>query len=37
VIHYNIVDGDKIKITVAPKGFGSENMSALKMLTLPRE
>jgi len=33
VIHYNIVDGDKIKITVAPKGFGSENMSALKMLT----
>ena len=33
VIHYNIVDGDKIKITVAPKGFGSENMSGLKMLT----
>lgn len=32
VIHYNIVDGDSIKITVAPKGFGSENMSALKML-----
>ncbi len=32
IIHYNIVDGDKIKITVAPKGFGSENMSALKML-----
>ena len=32
VIHYNIVPGDKVKITVAPKGFGSENMSALKML-----
>lgn len=32
VIHYNIVEGDKLKITVAPKGFGSENMSALKML-----
>lgn len=32
VIHYNIVEGEKIKITVAPKGFGSENMSALKML-----
>ena len=33
VIHTRIVDGDKIKITVAPKGFGSENMSALKMFT----
>lgn len=32
VIHYSIVTGDKVKITVAPKGFGSENMSALKML-----
>ncbi|AEV69797.1 fumarate hydratase [Acetivibrio clariflavus] len=32
VIHYNIVEGDKLKITVAPKGFGSENMSALRML-----
>ncbi len=32
VIHYDIVRGDKLKITVAPKGFGSENMSALKML-----
>jgi len=32
VIHYNIVEGEKFKITVAPKGFGSENMSALKML-----
>jgi fumarate hydratase subunit alpha len=33
VIHYSIVSGDKIKITVAPKGFGSENMSAIAMLT----
>ena len=33
VIHTAIVDGDKVKITVAPKGFGSENMSKLKMLT----
>jgi len=33
VIHYNIVEGDAIKITVMPKGFGSENKSALKMLT----
>lgn len=32
VIHYDIVKGDKIKIDIAPKGFGSENMSALKML-----
>ena len=32
VIHYQITQGDKIKLTVAPKGFGSENMSALKML-----
>ena len=32
VIHYNILEGDTLKITVAPKGFGSENMSALKML-----
>lgn len=32
VIHYNIVPGDKIKITVAPKGFGSENMSRIFML-----
>ena len=28
VIHYNIVEGDKVDITVAPKGFGSENMSS---------
>ena len=32
VVHYSIVAGDRIKIIVAPKGFGSENMSALKML-----
>jgi fumarate hydratase subunit alpha len=32
VIHYEIVEGDKLTIHVAPKGFGSENMSALKML-----
>lgn len=33
VIHTSIVSGDKVKITVAPKGFGSENMSGVKMLT----
>ncbi len=33
IIHTSIVDGDKIEITAAPKGFGSENMSALKMFT----
>ena len=33
VIYYEIVPGDGLKITVAPKGFGSENMSALRMLT----
>lgn len=32
VIHYNIVMGDRVKITVAPKGFGSENMSRIYML-----
>ena len=32
IIHYSIVPGDKIKITVAPKGFGSENMSRVFML-----
>lgn len=32
MIYYNICPGDKIKITVAPKGFGSENMSQIKML-----
>lgn len=33
VIHTKIVAGDKIKITAAPKGFGSENMSRLRMFT----
>ncbi len=33
VIHTTIVEGDSIKVTVAPKGFGSENMSKVKMLT----
>jgi len=32
IIHYEMVAGDKIKITVAPKGFGSENMSRVFML-----
>ncbi|MEG2018641.1 MAG: fumarate hydratase, partial [Clostridium sp.] len=32
MIYYDIVPGDKVKITVAPKGFGSENMSQSKML-----
>ena len=32
VIHYEITDGDRIDITVAPKGFGSENMSRIFML-----
>lgn len=32
VIHYEIVGGDKLDITVAPKGFGSENMSRVFML-----
>ncbi len=30
-IHYEIVPGDKVKVTFAPKGFGSENMSQIKM------
>ena len=33
VIHYEIVPGDTFRITVSPKGFGSENKSALRMLT----
>ena len=33
VIHTRIVPGDKVRISVCPKGFGSENMSALKMFT----
>lgn len=32
VIYYDLVPGDKVKITVAPKGFGSENMSKMYML-----
>lgn len=32
IIHYEITDGDDLTIHVAPKGFGSENMSVLKML-----
>ena len=32
VIHYSIVPGDQIRITLAPKGFGSENMSRIFML-----
>ena len=31
IIHYSIVQGDTFKITLAPKGFGSENMSAIRM------
>lgn len=33
VIHTKIVDGDKVSISVCPKGFGSENMSKMKMFT----
>lgn len=33
VIHTRVVSGDRVRITVAPKGFGSENMSGLKMFT----
>ncbi|MBQ7615786.1 MAG: fumarate hydratase [Butyrivibrio sp.] len=32
IIHYDIVPGDEVKITIAPKGFGSENMSRVFML-----
>lgn len=32
IIHYEIIQGDKIELTVAPKGFGSENMSRIYML-----
>ncbi len=32
IIHTEITEGDKLKISIAPKGFGSENMSAVKML-----
>ncbi len=33
IIHTRIVEGDRVKLTAAPKGFGSENMSAVKMFT----
>ncbi len=33
VVHLELVEGDQVEITVAPKGFGSENMSAMKMFT----
>lgn len=33
ILHVNIVKGDKIRLIAAPKGFGSENMSAIKMMT----
>jgi len=33
IIHTQIVEGEELRITVAPKGFGSENMSAIKMFT----
>ncbi len=33
VIHYDIVPGDRLTITAAPKGFGSENMSSTRMFT----
>ncbi|NLB78797.1 MAG: fumarate hydratase [Clostridiaceae bacterium] len=32
IIHYSIIEGDSLTLHVAPKGFGSENMSALRML-----
>ncbi|MBP5652501.1 MAG: fumarate hydratase, partial [Lachnospiraceae bacterium] len=32
IIHYEITEGDKVEITIAPKGFGSENMSRVFML-----
>ncbi|MDP8246647.1 MAG: fumarate hydratase [Candidatus Tritonobacter lacicola] len=32
VIHFSVVPGDKVRVTVVPKGFGSENMSAIRML-----
>ncbi len=33
IIHTTVVEGDAVTLTVAPKGFGSENMSGIKMLT----
>lgn len=33
ILHVSIVEGDRVRITAAPKGFGSENMSAIRMFT----
>ena len=33
ILHLDVVPGDKVRVTVAPKGFGSENMSGMRMLT----
>jgi len=33
VLHLELIEGDRLEITVAPKGFGSENMSRMKMFT----
>lgn len=33
ILHLTLVEGDKLRLTVAPKGFGSENMTRLKMFT----
>ena len=33
IVYLSLVPGDRVSITVAPKGFGSENMTALKMFT----
>lgn len=33
MLHTRLVPGDRLSLTVAPKGFGSENMSRLQMLT----
>ena len=33
VVHYSICEGDKVRLTAAPKGFGSENMSRIRMFT----
>ena len=33
VVHFSICEGDKVRLTAAPKGFGSENMSRIKMFT----
>lgn len=32
IIHFDMIDGESLRLTVAPKGFGSENMSAVRML-----